>query len=63
VGTRGVVPPTEPLPPSSGPQADPCGALTADEQNAMIAAAGNARPSQSSSPSLDSIASYGVKPN
>ena len=58
-----LVPPTEPLPPSSEPQADPCGALTADEQNAMIAAAGNAQPSQSASPSLDSIASYALKPN
>jgi hypothetical protein len=58
-----LVPPTEPLPPSSGPQADPCGALTPDEQNAMIAAAGNAQPSQSAGPSLDSIASYALKPN
>jgi hypothetical protein len=37
--------------------------LTADEQNAMITAAGNAQPSQSASPSLDSIASYALKPN
>src|SRR5262245_5841041 len=58
-----LVPPTEPLPPSSGPQANPCGALTADEQSAMIAAAGNAQPSQSASPSLDSIASVALKPN
>jgi PKD domain-containing protein len=58
-----LVPPTEPLPPSTGPQADPCGALTADEENAMIAAAGNAQPAQSSGPSLDSIASYALKPN
>jgi hypothetical protein len=29
----------------------------------MIAAAGDARPSQSASPSLDSIASYALKPN
>ena len=29
----------------------------------MIEAAGNAQPSQSGSPSLDSIASYALKPN
>jgi PKD domain len=56
-----LVPPTEPLPPSSGPQANPCGTLSADEQNAMIAAANNAKPSQGDSPSLDSIASYALK--
>jgi hypothetical protein len=56
-----LVPPTEPLPPSTGPQADPCGALTPDEQNAMIAATGNAQPSHADSPSLDSIASYALK--
>ena len=56
-----LVPPTEPLPPSTGPQADPCGALTPAEQDAMIAAAGNAQPSHADSPSLDSIASYALK--
>jgi PKD domain-containing protein len=56
-----LVPPTEPLPPSSGPPANPCGTLSAEEQNAMIAAAANATPSQADSPSLDSIASYALK--
>jgi PKD domain len=39
-----LVPPTEPQPPTSGGQADPCGALTASEQTALIAEAKDANP-------------------
>ncbi len=34
-----VPPPTEPMPPTTGPAADPCGMLSPDEMTAMIAAA------------------------
>ncbi len=56
-----LVPPTEPLPPSSGPQANPCGALSADEQAALIEAAKGAQPSQASSPTPADVASYALK--
>jgi len=56
-----LVPPTEPLPPSSGPQADPCGVLSADEQAAFIAQAGQAQPTQAASPSLADMASFALK--
>jgi hypothetical protein len=56
-----LVPPTEPLPPSSGPAADPCGALSADEQAALIAEAKNAKKSESNAPTLDNLASYALK--
>ena len=39
-----IAPRAEPLPPSSGPAADPCGALTAHELAAFVAAAGHATP-------------------
>jgi hypothetical protein len=52
-----LVPPSEPLPPTSGPQADPCGALSADEQTALIAEARDAKHAAAAAPSLDSLAS------
>jgi hypothetical protein len=58
-----LVPPTEPKPPSSGPAANPCGTLTADEQNALIAEAGHAQPSSATSPTLAKLASYALKPH
>lgn len=57
-----LVPPTEPQPPSSGPQADPCGVLSSAEQAAMIAQAQNAQPSNAASPSLADLASVALKP-
>jgi hypothetical protein len=56
-----LVPLTEPLPPSTGPLSDPCGALTPAEQDALIAAAQHAEPSHADSPPLDAIASYALK--
>ena len=53
-------PPTEPLPPSSGAAADPCGVLSSDEQSAMIGAAASAKPSTAKSPSLNEIASVAL---
>jgi hypothetical protein len=58
-----LVPPTEPKPPSNGPAANPCGTLTADEQNALIAEAGHAQASSATSPTLAKLASYALKPN
>jgi len=52
-----LVPPTEPLPPASGPQADPCGTLSADEMTALIAEAHDAKQSQAPSPTLADLAS------
>ena len=52
-----LVPPSEPAAPSSGPQADPCGALSADEQTALIAEARDAKHAAEAAPSLDSLAS------
>lgn len=57
-----LVPPTEPLPPSSGPQADPCGALSSDEQAALIEAAKQAVPATAPSPTLGDIASSAINP-
>jgi hypothetical protein len=55
-----LVPPTEPLPPTTGPQADPCGVLSDSEQAAMITAAQTAQPSQAPSPSLNTVASVAL---
>jgi hypothetical protein len=55
-----LVPPTEPLPPTTGPQADPCGVLSDSEQAAMMAAAQTAQPSQAPSPSLNAVASVAL---
>src|SRR5262249_4161098 len=57
-----LAPPPEPAPPSSGPPADPCGALSQSEQQALIDASKHAQPSTAPTPSLASIASYGLKP-
>jgi hypothetical protein len=57
-----AAPPTEPLPPSTGSQADACGALSADEQTALIEAAKQAQPSTAASPSLDELASDALEP-
>jgi len=58
-----LVPPTEPLPPSSGPQADACGALTAQEQADFVSAAEHATPSAAASPTLSQLASWATKPH
>jgi hypothetical protein len=60
-----LVPPTEPAAPSSGPQANPCGALSAEEQAAMIAAASTAVPASAlvASPTLSDVASWALKPH
>jgi hypothetical protein len=50
-------PPTEPQPPSTGSAADPCGALTADEQTALIAQARDAKRSAARVPSAADVAS------
>ena len=52
-----VAPATEPLPPSSGPQADPCGVLSPDEQTAMLTAAQAAKPAPPNQPSEADLAS------
>ena len=56
-----VPPATEPLPPSTGPAADPCGALSTDEQNAMIAAAKAAKHAPPTTATLKDLASYALK--
>ncbi|HEX7312223.1 MAG TPA: PKD domain-containing protein [Gaiellaceae bacterium] len=58
-----LVPPTEPLPPSSGSQADACGALTAQEQADFVAAAEQATASAAKSPTLSDLASWAIKPH
>ena len=52
-----VAPSSEPLPPSSGPAADPCGQLSGSEQTALIAAAREAKRTNAASPSLNQLAS------
>jgi PKD domain-containing protein len=56
-----LVPPTEPLPPATGPQADPCGALGDAEQSALIAEARSAKEAPASSPTLGDVASYALE--
>jgi hypothetical protein len=55
-----LVPPSEPQPPTSGGQADPCGALTASEQTALIAEAKDAKHDQAAAPALNKLASYAL---
>jgi hypothetical protein len=55
-----LVPPSEPQPPTSGGQADPCGALTASEQTALIAEAKDAKHDQAPAPALNKFASYAL---
>src|SRR5581483_995700 len=52
-----IAPPTEPQPPTSGPQANPCGTLTDDEQTALIAEARTAKRDAQQAPSLSQLAS------
>jgi len=52
--------PTEPLPPTSGAQADPCGALSPAEQTALIAQAKDAKKADGTNPTLGDIASYAL---
>ena len=54
-------PASEPLPPTTGPAADPCGALTAAEQTAMIAAAKAAKHAPPTTVTLKDLASYALK--
>jgi hypothetical protein len=58
-----VAPSSEPLPPSSGSQADACGTLTPEEQAAMIAAAANAGTSAAPTATLSDLASWALKPH
>jgi PKD domain len=58
-----VAPATEPLPPSSGPAADPCGTLAPDEQAAMIAATATAGTSAAPTVTLSDTASWALKPH
>jgi hypothetical protein len=52
-----LAPPTEPAAPTTGGAADPCGALTADEQTALIAEARDAKHAAGETPTLAGIAS------
>jgi hypothetical protein len=53
-------PPTEPLPPSSGPQANPCGVLSDEEQAAFVAATAGAVPAPADAPTLADVASAAI---
>jgi len=55
-----LAPATEPQPPTSGGQADPCGALTASEQTALIAEAKDAKHDQAPAPTLNRLASWAL---
>jgi hypothetical protein len=57
-----TAPSSEPLPPSSGPASNPCGALSAQEQTDMIAAARDAKNSDAAAPTLAQMASVALKP-
>jgi len=52
-----LAPPTEPAPPTGGGAADPCGALTASEQQALIDEAHDAKQSAAQAPTLADLAS------
>jgi PKD domain len=52
-----LVPPTEPAPPTTGGTADPCGALTADEQAALIDEARDAKHASGDTPTQADVAS------
>ncbi len=55
-----LAPPTEPAAPSTGSAADPCGALTAPEQAALIDEAREAKRAEGSSPTLADMASVAL---
>ncbi len=55
-----LAPPTEPAAPMTGSAADPCGALTAPEQAALIEEARDAKRADGSSPTLADIASVAL---
>ena len=55
-----LAPPTEPAAPTTGSAADPCGALTAPEQAALIEEARDAKRAEDSSPTLADIASVAL---
>lgn len=55
-----LAPPTEPAAPSTGSAADPCGALTASEQAALIDEARDAKRADGASPTLGEIASVAL---
>jgi len=52
-----LAPPTEPAAPTGGGAADPCGALTASEQSALIDEAHDAKQAAAQAPTLADIAS------
>jgi hypothetical protein len=52
-----LVPPTEPLPPSSGPASNPCGTLSDAEMTALIQEAHDARQANGFQPTLGDLAS------
>ena len=56
-----VPPASEPLPPTTGAAADPCGILSNDEQTALIAAARDAKNAPPSNVTLNDLASYALK--
>jgi hypothetical protein len=58
-----VAPSSEPLPPSSGSAADPCGALTPDEQSALIDEARDAKNAEGNAPTLNDVASVALRTN
>ena len=60
-----LLPPTEPVAPSSGPAANPCGTLTPDEQAGMISAAATAGAptAQATAATLSNTASWALKPH
>ncbi|MFL5935600.1 MAG: PKD domain-containing protein [Gaiellaceae bacterium] len=58
-----LVPPTEPLAPTTGPAADPCGTLTPDEQSALVAAAATAGTSAAPTATTSDLASWALKPH
>ena len=52
-----LAPPTEPAAPTTGGSADPCGALTAGEQSALIDEARDAKHAAGEAPTLSDVAS------
>jgi len=54
-------PASEPLPPTTGPAADPCGTLSSAEQDAMIAAKNSAQQAPSTTTTQNDLASYALK--
>ena len=55
-----LAPPTEPVAPATGSAADPCGALTADEQAALTDEAREAKHEAATPPTLGEIASVAL---